>query len=313
MPRSVITEFRVGVFMAIGLLLAMATIFMIGGEHRLFTRHYTLYTNFQSISGLRVGAPVQLAGFRVGFVDGIRFNPTLEKREITIKLRVQKQYQDRIRADSIATVETQGLLGDKYIYVTLGSEAQAVIPDKGIVPSKETTSIFALADKAGAIMDNIKEASDAINDLLSGFKGKKGESDLKAIVSSLRATMEQIEKGKGLVHALIYDPKGEQVVSDLSRTIKSVGDIATKADEGNGKAAGLFVNLRHASADLRAILESVRRGEGTLGKLVSDPALYNDLRALVGRVNRNTLLKAVIRSTIKENESQVVNESEMLK
>ncbi|MFA4874539.1 MAG: MlaD family protein [bacterium] len=307
MPRSVLTEFRVGLFMATGLLLAMITIFMIGGEHRFFTRHYTIYANFQSIAGLRVGAPVQLAGYRVGFVDGIRFNPSIEKREITVKLRIRRQYEDRIRADSVATVETQGLLGDKYIYLTMGSEAQPIVPDKGIVPAKETTSIFALADKAGSIMDNIQDAAKSLTDMLSGFKGKKGESDLKSIVTSLRTTIEQVEKGKGLIHALIYDPKGEQVVADLSRTLKSVGDIAENAEkEGGGKTAGLIVNLRHASEDLRSILDSIRRGEGTLGKMIMDPALYEDMRALVGRANRNTLLRAVIRSTIKENESRVL-------
>ena len=301
MLRCSMSEFRVGVFVVAGLLLAMGTIFMIGSEHRFFVRHYSLYANFQGIAGLRVGAPVQLAGLKVGYVDGIRLNPSLEKREITATLRVQKRFQDRIREDSVATVETQGLLGDKYIYVTMGSEAQPVIPDKGILPTKETTSIFALADKAGSIMDNIADASKSLSDLLSGFKGPKGESDLKAIASSVRATVEQVEKGKGLLHALIYDPKGERVVDDLSRAMKSVGDITETGDN-----KGMFTNLRHASADLSAILGSIRRGEGTMGKLVMDPALYDDLRALVGRANRNKLLRAVIRSTIEQNESQVL-------
>jgi len=155
MPRSLITEFRVGLFVSTGLLLAMITIFMIGSENRFFERFYTLYANFETISGLRAGATVQLAGIKAGFVDGILLPADIEKKEITVVLRVRKQFQDRIRGDSVATVETQGLLGDKYIYVTMGSEAQPVLPDKGLIPSKETASIFALADKAGKIMDDI--------------------------------------------------------------------------------------------------------------------------------------------------------------
>lgn len=305
MPRSIITEFRVGLFVSLGLLLAMITIFMLGGEHSFFTRYYTLYTNFGSISGLRVGAPVQLAGLKVGFVDGIRFNPTIEKKEVLIVLKIQKKFEKRIRADSVATVETQGLLGDKFIYITMGSEDQLLLPDKGLLMSKETTSIFALADKASSIMDNIGEASKTINDMLSGVKGKKGESDFKAIISSVKTTVQQIEKGKGLVHALIYDPKGEEAVADLARTLKAVGDITTSA-EGDKATPGMLANLRHASEDLREILSSVRNGEGTLGKFVTDPALYDDLRALFGRANRNVLLRSVIRSTIEENESRLL-------
>ena len=307
MPRSLITEFRVGMFVSAGLLLAMVTIFLIGSEHRFFERYYTLYANFQEIAGLRVGAPVQLAGIKVGFVDGIHIPAELEKRQITVVLRIRTIYQDRIRQDSVTTVETQGLLGDKYIYITMGSEAQPVLPDKGIIPSKETASIFALADKAGKIMDDIGKASDALTEMLTSVKGTKGEGDLKATIKSIRATIEEIEKGKGALHGLIYDPKGGQMIADLSRTIRSAAEIMTKADaEGEGKAAGIIVNMRHASADLREILGSIRRGEGTAGKILMDPGLYDDLRALFGRANRNALMRAVVRSTLEENDRQVL-------
>ena len=305
MARKTFNELRVGIFVSLGLLLMMIVIFMIGSDRQLFQRHYKLYANFQSIAGLRVGAPVQLSGYKVGFVDAIRFSSDPNKREITVVLMVNSQFQERIRADSVATVETLGLLGDKYIYVTMGSEAQPMLPSGAILASKETTSIFALADKAGAIMDDIGATSKTINEMIGSVKGAKGESDVKAIVSSLRASVEQVQKGKGLAHAILYDPKGEEVIAELSRTIRSVGDVVSQADEG-GKSPGVLVNMRQASADLRAILASVRRGEGTLGKLVMDPELYDELRAFMGRANRNNLLKAVVRSTIEENDRQVL-------
>lgn len=303
MIKKGLTEFRVGLFVAAGLLLAMAFIFMIGGEHRLFEQHHTLYANFEGIAGLRIGAPVQLAGLKVGFVDKIVLPEEISMRKITVVMRVQKQFRERIRADSVATIETQGLLGDKYIYVSMGSDAQGQIPDRGIVPSRETTSIFALAEKAGEIMDDIAKASEAVNEMLSSVRGTKGEGDLKASIASIRKTLEQIERGKGVVHALIYDPKGEMLISDLAEAIGAMRGAAAGAD-GGGRAgrAGLVPNLREASEDLKAILKAMRRGEGTLGRLMSDPALYEDLRALVGRANRSALLKAVVRSTIRENE-----------
>lgn len=306
MAHRGLTEFRVGIFVAAGLVLAMVVIFMIGGEHQLFERHYTLYANFDDISGLRVGAPVQLAGLRVGYVNKIGLPKSLEQRQMTVVLHLQKRYQDRIREDSLATIETQGLLGDKYIYVSMGSEAQAVIPDKGIIPSKETTSIFALADKASVIMDDVQKAAETVADLLGTVKDKKGEGDIKATIKSFRHTIEQVEKGKGMLHALIYDPKGEQTMSDIADTVRAVRDIATGAERSSkGDVGGLITNLRQASADLKQILDRVRRGEGTLGKIVSDPALYDDLRALFGRASRSKLLRAVVRSTLVENDRQV--------
>lgn len=307
MVRKGFDDLKVGLFVSAGLLLAMIIVFMIGSESRFFQRQYTLFTNFETISGLRVGAPVQLAGLKVGYVDGIRFPEDPAQQEITVVLRIQKRFQNRIRTDSVATIETQGLLGDKFIYISVGSEAQSIIPDGGILPAKETTSIFALAEKAGQIMDNIGEVSETINEMLTSVKGKKGEGDIKAIVSSVRKSVEQIEKGKGLAHAILYDPKGEEVVSNLAGTMKSVHGILEGAEEeSKGKMGGLIINLRHASADLREILDSINRGEGTLGKLVTDPTLYDEVTALFGRANRNRLLRAVVRSTVKENDKLIL-------
>lgn len=295
------TEFRVGLFVAVGLVLTMATIFMIGGEHRLFERYYTLYANFESISGLRVGAPVQLAGLKVGYVDRIIVPEKMDERYITVLLRVEREFQDRIRADSLATVETQGLLGDKFIYISMGSEGQPAIGPEGWVPSKETTSIFSLAEKAGEIMRDIQEASNVISELLGKVKDAKGEGDLRASIRSIRNTIEQVEKGRGLLHAVIYDPNGTQAVDDFAQAVRAIREIATGAERtSKGDVGGLMTNLRQASADLKQVLGQIRRGEGTLGKFVSDPALYDDLRSLFGRANRNRLLRAVVRSTLAE-------------
>ncbi len=305
MIRRYFTEFRVGIFVATGLILAMVVIFMVGGEYRIFERQYTFSAAFDSISGLRVGAPVQLAGLKVGFVNDIRFPKDVTLSQITVVMQIRTKFRERIRKDSTATIETQGLLGDKYIYITLGSQLSEVLKEGEFIEAKETTSIFALADKAGAIMDDIGKAAQVVNEMLSSVKGTKGEGDLKASIASLRKMLEQVEKGGGLLHAILFDPKGAQVISDLSDTMHSVRDIASGAEAGSkAHVGGLVSNLKAASADLRSILASMKRGEGTLGRLMSDPALYDDMRAFLGRANRNLLLKAVIRSTITNNEKQ---------
>jgi len=306
MRREFFTEVRVGIFIVVALLLAMVVLFQVGGQHEMFQRQYLLYSSFRDISGLRIGASVQLAGLNVGAVDDIRFPKDLLQREIIVVLRINKKYQDRIREDSEALINTQGLLGDKYIHISVGSESSPVIPDRGTIASKETTSIFALADKAGAIMDNIGEASKTIGDMFKTVEGEKG-GDLKASIQSIRKSLEQIEKGKGLLHAIIYEPKGEDIIANLSETMKTVKDISTGIEaEGKQKTVGLITNLRHVSADLREITGSIRRGEGTMGMLIRDPSLYNDLRTLLGQANRNVLLKAVVRATLRENEGEVL-------
>lgn len=303
MKRECFTEVRVGIFVVVGLLLGMIVLFQLGSQHEMFKRQYTIYASFMDISGLRTGAVVQLGGLNVGYVDEIRFPSELLKKEITVKMRISRKFHERIRGDSVATVNTQGLLGDKFIYISVGSEDQAVIANGAFVQSRETTSIFALADKAGVIMDDLGEAAKTINSLLESVEGEK-EGDLKASIKSIRRTLEQIEKGKGTLHALIYDPRGEDFVRDLADTVRSMKDIAGGV-EGPAKK-GIIANLRVASADLREILGSIRRGEGTLGMLIRDPGLYNDLRTLLGRANRNVLMRSVVRTTLRENEGEVL-------
>ncbi len=309
MQRIGMTEFKVGVFVCIGLVLAMVVVFMISSEHRFFDRQYTLYAHYDDISGLRAGASVQLAGLKAGYVDDIHMSKDLNKKELIVVLRLRREFEDRIRSDSVATIETQGLLGDKFVYISIGSENEPILADDATIQSKETTSIFALADKAGKIMDDIGEAAEVVRKTLDSFKGEEGTGDLKATMVSIRKTVEQVEKGKGLAHALIYDPKGERIIASLSKTMDSVSDIVTDVDsKQKGQIGGLIGNMRRASADLQVILGKVRRGEGTVGRLINDPTVYSELSTLLGRANRSKLMRAVIRSTLRAGDRQVLTQ-----
>jgi len=305
MKKQFLTEVRVGLFVLFGLVVMTTLVFMLGSEGRLFERHYKLLARFNDISGLRIGAPVQLAGLDVGMVEGIRFEKSLQERQITIVLRINKNYEDRIRADSVTTVNTQGLLGDKYIFISVGSETEPILKNGDYVKSEETTPIFALAEKAGKIMDDIGEVSQDIKQMFKTVEGEKG-GDLRATLKSVRTTLEQVENGPGLAHALIYDPKGKEVVANLDRALSGIGDLTGEA--GKKKATkGMIANLQQASGDLKDILAGIRRGEGTLGMLVRDPELYNELRTFLGKANRSKLVKSVIRATLEENDKQIIS------
>jgi len=306
MKKQFFTEIRVGLFVLLGLFTAMVVIFMLGSEKRLFESHYTLYTKFEDISGLRVGASVQLAGLNVGMVEDIRFSKDVSDKDITVVLQVNEKFQDRIRQDSTATINTQGLLGDKYVFITVGSLEEPILEDGGYIQSKAITPIFELAEKAGRIMDDIGAITEDIRAVLQTKDKEKG-SDLRQTLRAIRDTMERIKTGPGLVHALIYDPQGKEVVADLSRTLRSIGDLTDSiSDEGKKETRGLISNLRRAAADLEEILAGIKRGEGTIGKLVRDPELYNEIRTFFGKANRSKLIKAVVRTTLEENDKQII-------
>ena len=273
------TQIKVGMFVFAGLLLAMYAIFMIGGEKQLFEPQYKLITSFKDISGLRIGAPVQLAGLKVGFVDKIRFSTELTKKDIELTLRVNKKFQDRIRSDSVATINTQGLLGDKFVYISVGSENEPILNNGDVLEGKETASIYNLAEKGGEIMEDVKEASKSARKFFEDMY--LGKEDVRAMLRSMKNIINEMEKGEGLIHAMVYDPKGKEVVSDIAASMQMLRDVIGRANEDdikNGEVSGILKNIRTASKDFKEVMEKVNSGEGTIGGLIADPAMHNDLR-----------------------------------
>ncbi len=183
------TQIRVGLFVFAGLLLAMYVIFMIGGEKQLFEPRYKLIAKFTDISGLRVGAPIQLAGLKVGFVDKIRFPQSLSEKEIDLTLRLNRKFQERIRQDSVATVNTQGLLGDKFIYISVGSEDQPSLKDGDTITTKETVSLYNFAEKGGQRLEDVRVASNSAKKFFEDMYSSK--EDVRKTLHSMKNIMGQ--------------------------------------------------------------------------------------------------------------------------
>src|SRR5688500_19159767 len=113
-------ELKVGVFVFVGILALGAMIIILGSKQDMFARQYPLWTEFKEVSGLAVGAPVRLAGVNVGIVDRIDF-PQEGKTDLRVLLMIRTDVRERIREDSRASISTQGVLGDKFISLTLGT------------------------------------------------------------------------------------------------------------------------------------------------------------------------------------------------
>ncbi len=249
-------QLRVGLFIFAGVFLAMVVIFFLGGQKQLFKRPYVLVSYFDDISGLRVGDPVFLAGVRVGVVDRILFSGEPKDKRVEAKLSIDHDYQERIRNDSVASIVTQGLLGDKAVSISVGGVDQKILQDQEILSSEERPSLFSIAEKGGAIMQNVNQAAKVMDRLLT-----------------------EVEKGDGLLHRLVYESREKPVGEDFSQMAKE---------------------LRDASKELHEILARVNHGEGTIGALLTDRSVYDDIRKLFGKLERNRLLRHVIRSRLRD-------------
>ena len=114
-------QVRTGLFTLVVLVAAAVVVLFLTREGGLFTPTYALYADFDNIQGLTQNAPVHLAGNHVGRVRSIYFLGPGAERAIRVELEIDSGVRERIRSDSLAMIQTIGLLGDKYVALTLGS------------------------------------------------------------------------------------------------------------------------------------------------------------------------------------------------
>ena len=263
-------EYKVGIFLAIGLIVLMTSILLVGGKKILFTSYFHIKARFTEVQGLFPGSVVSLAGVPVGNIAAITFVPAENRLELD--LQINAEFTHRLVEGTTAEIRTQGALGDRYVYLTPGEVSTKVLPQGTVVPSTENDYMKLLTDRkdgAARIIDLIKEAQVLIASINDG--GKAGR-----LVSNLTDVTERFKKTLGQLDALIGDIHGE-IPHDKK--------------------------LQKAIVSLSQILEKIDQGKGTLGQLINDPSLHQSLKSLVGGSPRKVYMKDIIRETIQQGET----------
>src|SRR5882672_9887204 len=117
--REVGLKLRVGVFVLLALAAFLGLVYALGARARLFEARYTLHAEFTEVGGLVEGATVRLAGVQIGRVSAVNLPPK-PGGKVRVDLTIARRFSDRIRKNSVARIETQGLLGDKIVEITVG-------------------------------------------------------------------------------------------------------------------------------------------------------------------------------------------------
>lgn len=260
-------QLRVGVMVLVSLILLAVAIFFISGQIGFLTSRYTLKTYFSSAGGVREGSEVQLAGIPVGNVSHIRLSPYHDpNRAVEIDMKVARRYQDQIRSDSVAMLETAGLLGEAYVDISRGGPTAKVLKDGQVVNGQEEANIKAIMRNANDVVSNLRELSATVNSITN-----------------------QIQSGKGSVGKLLYDPT---LANRLNASAAGVQKIVTGVQEGKGTVGKLVTNDELYQRSLTAvdhvneILDNIQHGNGSMAKFINDPSVYQNVKQLVARGNQ---------------------------
>jgi len=256
---------RLGAFVVATLAILVAGVLIIGNKQYLFSSTYQLKTQFDNVAGLDEGADVRVGGVHSGTVRQILL-PHKPGGKVTVVMDLGKSTHEIVKGDSVASIETEGVLGSQYMAISFGSSGKADVRDGDSIASLPPLEVSALLNKANGILD-------------SGQQALENTSRATANLASISA---KIDGGQGTVGALVND---KQLYSDVEQTAGAARDTMVHAQAGvtdfaenmeamkhNFLLRGFFKNRGYEdSADL-AINEIERLPQGVPIKEFTYPA-----------------------------------------
>jgi phospholipid/cholesterol/gamma-HCH transport system substrate-binding protein len=293
-------KLRVGVFVLVALAAFLGMIYALGARARLFEARYTVHAEFTEVGGLTEGATVRLAGVQIGRVTGVHL-PGQPGGKVRVDLSITRQYADRVRRDSVARIETQGLLGDKIIEITVGTGSAPVVQPGETLAARDPTDLGHMIGETGQVVRNVSALAESLRKTAEAFNQAKIIDDVAAATSSARNATDQlaritteVEKGRGWAHALIYEePVALKRLAELLATTQALLD---RVERGEG-AVGVLTSARSTEAAKKFVAAMDRLGQlaerkgvegrgaedGLLPALLFDPAykaVLEDLRVV---------------------------------
>jgi phospholipid/cholesterol/gamma-HCH transport system substrate-binding protein len=295
-------QLRVGAFVLAGLVIFAGLIYMLGRSAGLFERQYRLVASFGQTGGLIQGATVRLAGVAVGHVGEIRL-PEAGGAKVQVELLVARRVQDRIRTDSIARIETLGLLGDKIIDISLGTPGAAILQPDAELQTEEPFDTARLTQQGAELLRNLVDLSAELRASLARVTASPVAGDLEATVRSLRSLATEVERGQGVLNRLVYDRKLGTALADAGETLRQLGETVRRIDRAladpqtarlASEAGRTLAEARVAAERVNRILREVEEGRGTLHTLIYDEGrVLKDLEGMLARAG--TLMAGVER------------------
>ena len=237
----------VGVFVSAGLALFTTGLFMIGNRHETFAHHIELYTEFSNLSGIAQGAKVQVAGMDAGQVIGVEI-PDSPPAKFRVKVRISEKLRGLVRADSVVTIGTEGVVGNRFLAISAGTARAPVATAGATLAGAEPTDISALLDQAKGTIENIDTTVRNANHLVTNANG---------LITTLGGNLNS-------------------TVTSVKTTVSNANDLIAGLKEGRGTAGmllrdeGLADQVRQAVTNVQGATSELKTTAANAGALVSE-------------------------------------------
>ena len=245
MQRNKYTAAAVGAFFITSIILFTMGLFLVGDRRMMFAETFEIYAEFSQLAGLQNGAKVRVSGLDAGEVETIHL-PASPSAPFRIKLRVREDMKPLIRLDSVASIQNDGLVGNKFVQVETGTEASPQVPDRGTIQSREP---FDLADMFARMNETIDLITVSVKDIKGGV-----DEALTAVSTTAVDAQTLIADIGSEIRAITVS--GQKVTADLQVMVAGVR-------QGQG-SLGKFVNDDAVYERVKAIASEAERAVATL-------------------------------------------------
>jgi phospholipid/cholesterol/gamma-HCH transport system substrate-binding protein len=294
MPRTrslAWSELKIGIVSLVALAIASFLIFLVSGSGGFFWQRYGLKTVFPDIQGLKVGAPVRVAGVEIGSVKKIDFMGD----KVEVAMEVGKEQMERITDRSTASLGSISLLGEAAVDITPNSQGTP-LPEWGYVRSGPPPGSLATAAEAAtkslettnALLEEVRHGRGTLGKLVTDDTLYRQLNDF---VESAEAVTRGINSGRGTLGRLVTDPTAAK---SLEQSLENLQMVTARIRNGEGSLGHLLnddalsKSVTSATNNLDAITGRINKGEGTAGKLITDAELYNRLNSMADRLDKMT-------------------------
>lgn len=250
--------------MILGVAALLAGVFLVGSQEGLFRATYHVSVYFSTVEGVRVGSAVRLAGVDIGVVDEVEVSPRDNK--VRLDLKLNSSSRSFVKKDSYATIAPEGLVGNYFVDVSAGSRTGAPIEDGDVLQATEAERLSAALENAGAVLNNIRQASDEFTKTFAAITEGHGTLGKLIVKEDIYKHLEHMssEADEGVARAL----RNGDTLSE------SVHDVIRRTDS--------------LVANVNAMFTRLNEGGGTVGALLSERTMYDSLLIAVGNTVRAT-------------------------
>jgi phospholipid/cholesterol/gamma-HCH transport system substrate-binding protein len=301
---------RVGIVMVVGIAILALAVFSIGGGLRWLGGTEELTARFQRVNGLQVGAPVHLSGVNIGSVASIQFPPDRRANYVVVRLSIDANAVERVRTDSVAKIESLGLLGDKFLLLTAGSPDAPSADPNGLLKSQDpvnyqsllqargtgdlVANVIAISNSMRQLLDTVNQGNGILAELIRGPINPKEKTltlvsiretldNLQALTAKLDLAVDRVDRGQGVIGAMLSPQNnGKRVVANISSAAESMRTASARLDQTSLQLHDLVARMNTANGLLPQLMEDQRYAGQVMSNLRRSS---DDMREVLDKIN----------------------------